>query len=241
MRVSAIQVGFGMVIIGSCSFVAIHIWFPPPPERQFGFYWSAEDFLVLPDVATGVSMMIRAGLERLYGRQLALCLTRFKKGRCSGEGQAIRIRKAGINRGPEWLNARFPKHLLLVGHTYALTGFVAFASMLLVYSYGETVRASYSVGMRIHIFAIGVPATPANISSGELLVGIDKSDRWFLNSRLVSHLDLAGALSDAFRRRPGRAAFLSADSNLTFGEIAEAIDVIRGAHGEVILAGSGGP
>jgi len=71
-----------------------------------------------------------------------------------------------------------------------------------------------------------VPKTP---SPGVIVVQVFGDGTLRINQDPVQWNDLQGRLSEIFRMRASRVAFVRGDSVLEFGEIARAIDVMRGS------------
>ncbi len=69
------------------------------------------------------------------------------------------------------------------------------------------------------------PKTPPSV----IVVQVLGDGTLRINQDPVQWNDLQGRLTDIFRMRPSRVAFVRGDSALEFGEIARAIDLMRGS------------
>jgi hypothetical protein len=68
-----------------------------------------------------------------------------------------------------------------------------------------------------------------------LVLRIDRKRRWFFNGKSVAPEDFPTALKESLGRRSDWAVCLDADSELDFGALGPAIDVIQGLHSKIII------
>lgn len=75
------------------------------------------------------------------------------------------------------------------------------------------------------------PNAPANeeIMSRTIVVSIDAERRIKINQDPVDLRNLGGRLEDIFKTRNERVMFVKGDSTLPFGEVAQIIDIAKGA------------
>ena len=89
------------------------------------------------------------------------------------------------------------------------------------------IRPSAEVGLPVDLPMQAEADTPA--SPGTIVVQVFGDGTLRINQDPVQWQDLHSRLVEIFRLRADRAAFVRADGALEFGEIARAIDVMRGS------------
>jgi biopolymer transport protein ExbD len=152
--------------------------------------------------------------------------------------ESLRSRRwSGFELGASESGSRIPvpslggdpvRNLPTVGLALPLFLFVILAPWMLIES-----SHRHPVGLMVRLLG---PRTILTKEWGEgLVVRIDAGNRWYLNSREVAPSQLESALWSELGRQPPRIAYIDGDSNIGFGEVARAIDIIRGQDAKVIL------
>jgi len=75
----------------------------------------------------------------------------------------------------------------------------------------------------------GTPPPPPDAINKTIVVSIDKTGTIKINQNVVEIRYLGDQLQDIFKTRNDRVAFVNADPNLLFKDVAEVIDVAKGA------------
>jgi biopolymer transport protein ExbD len=118
-----------------------------------------------------------------------------------------------------------------IGYVWGLTYLIIF----LVFSpfiFG-TFRSNRGIRVRLLRPWI-ITAAMGELATG-LLVYVDRSGILYLNSKRITEEELRRALEDEFARRSDWSVYVEGDSELPFSAVIRAMDLMRGAHGKVIL------
>jgi biopolymer transport protein ExbD len=118
-----------------------------------------------------------------------------------------------------------------IGYLYAVTYLVLFltnAALML----GGYARSS---GIPARLLRPGVIHASSDAQETGLLVYVDESGRLYLNSKPITAEELPRALEDEFAHRADWSVYVEGDPGVQFQAVAQAMDLIRGAHGEVIM------
>jgi biopolymer transport protein ExbD len=117
------------------------------------------------------------------------------------------------------------------GYLYAVTYLVLFLTnaALMLGGYGR------SSGIPARLLRPGVIHARSDSRETGLLVYVDASGRLYLNSRPITAEELPRALEDEFARRADWSVYVEGDPAVQFQAVAQVMDLIRGAHGEVIM------
>ncbi len=67
------------------------------------------------------------------------------------------------------------------------------------------------------------------------LIRADAPPKVYLQSKLVAWSSLDGALKDELKFRPERVVYVAADPDLSWTDVVNAIDIIRGTQAEAVL------
>jgi len=113
----------------------------------------------------------------------------------------------------------------------SLTWFVWFVPIWIVYSWGY--RSSQ--GLLVSIPRKGVPAAAVATGLTAPLVRIDAKRHLYLNYKPTTWEELPAGLDQALRILPVRVVYFDGDSDITFMNVARAIDVIQELGAKVIL------
>ena len=90
-----------------------------------------------------------------------------------------------------------------------------------------------SIGFRVYLLPVS-QSSRAQPPTGTLTLRIDAKGRYYLDSRLISHEDLANSITRlVWPAAP--VVYLDADPNLDYQDVVAAIDTIRGVHANVVL------
>jgi biopolymer transport protein ExbD/TolR len=143
------------------------------------------------------------------------------------ESAEVRIRKH------RWLSfSGLPSFALAAAIVY----FIAFAIFLVLWAAGQR----NPIGLGVHLLKPG----PAMMNSEPLiepmmlrleLTHADAPPKVYLQSKLVAWSSLDGALKDELKLRPERVVYVAADPDLSWTDVVNAIDLIRGAQAEAVL------
>jgi len=118
-----------------------------------------------------------------------------------------------------------------IGYVYALTYFVvflAFAPFIL----GKWMP---SRGISARLLRPGAIHASSDRQPTGLLVYVDRNGELYLNSKAVTAEELSRALEDEFGRRADWSVYVEGDSDVTYLAVVQAMDLVRGAHGKVIM------
>lgn len=75
----------------------------------------------------------------------------------------------------------------------------------------------------------GQPPPPPNALNRTIVVSIDSANQISINQERVESRDLGPRLQDIFKTRIDRTIFINADENLLFNDVANVIDIAKGA------------
>jgi biopolymer transport protein ExbD len=129
------------------------------------------------------------------------------------------------------LKQRLPLSLPTIGLTYASIWSSLFLPLFFIF-HGWSAQ---SQGIRVHVLRPGAPVASIGSQPAAVLVQMDATGHCYIASRLVELSELPNALDQAFRTRPDWVVYLDADSRLEFRDVVHVMDIVRGAHGKVIL------
>jgi biopolymer transport protein ExbD len=190
--------------------------------RDYNDYGDAADYLF------GFGMFLAT-----IGASLFL-LSRFGPNPCWPQDQALNISPPRANR------LRIPRrHYLLLdprstapllGYVYAVTYMVFF----LVNAPFYLATWFYGLGLPARLVRPGVELTAINGKKG-LLVYVGQSGKLYLNSRPITAQELLPALEAELARRADHSVYVEGDSDLNYGDVVQAMSLVRRAGGEVIM------
>jgi biopolymer transport protein ExbD len=118
-----------------------------------------------------------------------------------------------------------------IGYLYAVTCLVLFLTMAPLIL-GKSMQSS---GIPARLLRPDVIHASSDGEEMGLLVYVDLSGKLYLNSKPVTAEELPRALEDEFARRADCLVYVEGDLGVQFQAVAQAMDLIRGAHGEVIM------
>jgi biopolymer transport protein ExbD len=195
----------------------------------------------------GVVLIVRAVSERVGLRRdlksFATIVTGLhipkqqEKGEAAGERENLfrwSYSNAGFRPRPR-LKQVLPVSLSTFSVTFALT----WSTLFLPYFLGINVWQYRSQGFLVRVLRPDVPLASIESQPAAVLVQIDAEGRCYVDYRQVELSELPGALAQAFQTRPDWVVYLDADANLQFKDAAPIMDIIRGAHGRIVLLTAG--
>jgi biopolymer transport protein ExbD len=194
-------------------------------EASWGVYESANNaadifsaFGIFLAVA-GASLLVlsRVGSNRCWPQELILNIS---------PPRANRLRRQG--RDSPLLDPRTTAPLL--GYVYAVTWMVIFLTTAPFY----ISKWFFASGLPARLVRPGVVLASIGGETG-LLVYVDRSGSFYLNSKPITAQDLPPALETELARRAGRSVYVEGDLNGEFGNVAQAMNLVRAAGGEVIM------
>ena len=173
--------------------------------------------LLLATVGASLLVLSSFGSNRRWPQQLSLKIS-------APRANHMRIQR----RDSTLLDPR--STIPLVGYLYAVTWMVAFLLM------APFILATWqaSTGLPAHLIRPGVILSSAGGETG-LLVYIDQSGSLYLNSNPITAQELPKTLGKQLAQRADRSVYVEGDPTGSFGEIVQAVDLVRAAQGEVIL------
>lgn len=118
-----------------------------------------------------------------------------------------------------------------VGYMFAVTWFViflAFAPFRFVRQQNDGIPVRLLRGDVIGASVVAGPVTG-------LLVYVDATGELYLNSKRVTAAELQAALANEFARRADWSVYVEGDPDAAYLAVIQAMDLVRGAHGRVIL------
>jgi biopolymer transport protein ExbD len=68
-----------------------------------------------------------------------------------------------------------------------------------------------------------------------IVIRVDAEHRYYLNFRLIAIENLPSALTQMFRTRANWTVYIEGDLEATYGDVVQAADAVRTAHGRVVL------
>ena len=192
-------------------------------------YWRAfHDYVDAADCLFGFGIFLAT-----IGASLLL-LSRFGPNPCWPQDQALNISPSRANC------LRIPRrHYLLLdprstapllGYVYAVTYMVVF----LVNAPFYLATWFHGLGLPARLVRPGVELTAINGKKG-LLVYVGKSGKLYLNSRPITAQELPPALEAELARRADHSVYVEGDPDLNYGDVVQAMSLVRRAGGEVIM------
>lgn len=118
-----------------------------------------------------------------------------------------------------------------VAYFYASTFFLLF----LVIAPFRLSRFSRSEGIPARLLRTDVIQATMDQPATGLLVYVDRSGRLYLVSKLMAPKELQRALEKDFALRADWSVYVEGDPNLAYQTVVQAMDIVRSAHGKVIL------
>jgi biopolymer transport protein ExbD len=118
----------------------------------------------------------------------------------------------------------------LLGYLYAVTYMVVF----LVNAPFYLATWFYGLGLPAHLVRPGVVLTAIDGKKG-LLVYVDQSGKLYLNSRPITAQELPPALEAELARRADHSVYVEVDPGINYGDVVQAMSLVRGAGDEVIM------
>ncbi|MGO9095826.1 MAG: ExbD/TolR family protein [Bryobacteraceae bacterium] len=126
---------------------------------------------------------------------------------------------------------------------YSLLIVIAFELLVIPMWFIHGVTNPTPMGLVIHLVGTGIP-TQSTPFMEPLVVHVEFGGRTgrpllYLNSQPVAWEDLGAVVQKELNRRPPHwPVYVEGDPDLMWGSVGHAIDIIRGANGEVVLLGS---
>ena len=200
-----------------------------PRLRIEASWWNYDEYSNLADSLTGFAVLFAVlGASLLFQSSLA------PFGRKLPQEQPLKISSPRGN-GYRVLRRDLPlmdPTLMLprVGNVMGVTYFVIFITM---FPFWMVRWPKY--GIPVRLLRPGVIQASINGEATGLLVYVDSSGNLYLNSKPVTAEELPRALGDEFARRADWVAYVEGDSNLAYMAVVRAMDLVREAHGKVIL------
>ena len=68
-----------------------------------------------------------------------------------------------------------------------------------------------------------------------IVIRVDAKRRYYLNSRLIAIENIPAALTGMFSTRANWTVYVDGDPDATYGDVVQAADAVRTAHGRVVL------
>ena len=115
-----------------------------------------------------------------------------------------------------------------IGYMYALTYLLLF----LLYAPFELAKWHHSHGVFSRLVRPGITY---DSSTTGLLVNVSRSGQLFLNSVPVDANQLSKSLEAELARRADWSVYIEADADLQYQSVIEAMDLVRSAHGKIVL------
>jgi biopolymer transport protein ExbD len=119
-----------------------------------------------------------------------------------------------------------------LAYTIVLSSLLLPSFLIFVYSWGWDRR---SIGIQVSVLRQG---PNVDYSTMPMLVRIDGDSlppHLYLNSTPVSWGELANALRDQLKLRPDRVVYVEADEHISWADVMNAVDIIRGTNANVVL------
>ncbi len=119
-----------------------------------------------------------------------------------------------------------------LAYTIVLSSLLLPSFLIFVYSWGWGRR---SIGIQVSVLRQG---SNVDYSTPPMLVRIDgdsRPPRLYLNSTPVAWGQLANSLRDQLKLRPDRVVYVEADEHISWADVINAVDIIRGTNANVVL------
>jgi len=94
---------------------------------------------------------------------------------------------------------------------------------------------SQSIGIPVHTVHVGAPAASFDPWAQALTIRVNGRHHYFLNAKPISLQEIPPALAQSFKTRANWTVYVKGDPNADYGEVVQAADAIRSAHGRVVL------
>ncbi|HEX4074342.1 MAG TPA: biopolymer transporter ExbD, partial [Candidatus Acidoferrales bacterium] len=142
----------------------------------------------------------------------------------------FRVQRASLRRRPTLMSPSSSPPT--VGYLYAATCFLIFLAIAPL----QLSIFRRDLGIPVRVIRPEVMMRPSGDQEiTGLLVYVDRNDNLYLNSKPMTAAELPGALEDEFARRADWSVYVEGDPDLAYGTVIHAMDLVRGAHGKVIL------
>jgi biopolymer transport protein ExbD len=199
------------------------------PRLHIETYWwdyaeandTADDFLALGIflVVVGTSLLLLSsiGSNRRWPQEVALHISPPRANR-------LRIPR----RDSRLLDPRSTAPLL--GYVYAVTYMVVF----LVNAPFYLATWFYDSGLPVRLVRPGVILVASGRETG-LLVYVDQSGNFYLNSKPITAQDLPPALEAELDRRADHTVYVEGDPTIEYGAVVQAMSLVRAAGGDVVM------
>ena len=96
-------------------------------------------------------------------------------------------------------------------------------------------QRSDSMGMIVHTLPVAIYRSAFDASTQPIVIGVDAQHRYRLNSRLIAIENIPAALTKMFSTRANWTVYVDGDPDATYGDVVQAADAVRAAHGRVVL------
>lgn len=118
-----------------------------------------------------------------------------------------------------------------LGYAYAITCCLA----LLIVAPFQMLKFRVSHGIPTRLLSSGVVQTESSSPATGLLVYVGRNGNLYLNSKPVTASELPRALEGKFSRRADWSVYVEGDSDAKYEDVIRAMDLVRTAHGKVIV------
>lgn len=198
-----------------------------------------------------------SGYERLYEQLVALSVVLVLVGLgvlafsasaligtlTAAEVSPSTVESAGYSRSPSRQKLRLkPRFSQLppfgLAYTLVLAGVLIPTFLIFLYAWGYDRRP---MGIEVRLLKIGAPRSPTNSQPEPVVVhvestGLNSPPLLYLNSEPISWNELSTDLKTHLKTRAEWLVYVEADSNVTWGDAVNAMDVIRQAGAKIVLS-----
>jgi len=112
---------------------------------------------------------------------------------------------------------------------------VVFCGMIGAWLVSTIEWRSQSIGIPVHTVHVGAPAASFDPWAQALTIRVNGRHHYFLNGNPISLQEIPLALGQSFKTRANWTVYVKGDPNAGYGEVVQAADAIRSAHGRVVL------
>lgn len=96
-----------------------------------------------------------------------------------------------------------------------------------------------SVGIDVHVLPPSALKSAFDPLTQAIVIRVADGRHYYLNSESVPLVALPASLENLFRTRANWTVYVIGDSEADYGDVVEAMDAVRTAHGTVVLLTSG--
>ena len=91
-----------------------------------------------------------------------------------------------------------------------------------------------SIGISVHLLSTAKKDS-FDPWAQTIVIRVDTEHRYYLNTKQVSIKRLPEMLRHSFSARANWTAYVEGDSDASYGDVIQAVDAVRTAHGKVVL------